>query len=191
MTSTTHVGASELILCRPEFPRSAGSTFLTTSKSFLIRLPAVAEYSGDSSVGSRKQLMFEMRLWSRNYPINCDSGVEFLGTEGMMTLSKRGKLIVRDVKNKVITEKKVPKRSGFLHFDNFIDAIKNGSKVNAPLEEAHRTVGLVHLFNISQQLGRTVDFDPTEEEVRHDLEANSLLGRTYREGGHWSVPKLV
>lgn len=168
-----------------------GKYFFNDQQEFPDTATCVAEYPGDNSVGSRKQLMFEMRLWSRNYPINCDSGVEFLGTEGMMTLSKRGKLFVRDLKNKVITEKKVPKRSGFLHFDNFIDAIKNGTQVNAPLEEAHRTVGLVHLFNISQQLGRTVDFDPTKEEVRHDPEANSLLGRTYREGGHWSVPKSV
>ena len=33
--------------------------------------------AGEGKVGDRRQLIFEMRLWSKNYPFNCDSGVEF------------------------------------------------------------------------------------------------------------------
>ena len=41
-----------------------------------------------------------MRLWSTNYPYNCDSGVEFYGTQGQMFLSKRGKIEVLGERNK-------------------------------------------------------------------------------------------
>ena len=40
-------------------------------------------------------LIFEMRLWSTNYPHNTDSGAEFYGTKGQMYLSRRGKIEVR------------------------------------------------------------------------------------------------
>ncbi len=52
------------------------------------------EWPGEGEVGDRQQLIFEMRLWSNNYPFNCDSGVEFYGSKGRMLLSKRGKLEV-------------------------------------------------------------------------------------------------
>jgi predicted dehydrogenase len=54
------------------------------------------EYPGDGGVGQRRQLIFEMRLWSGNYPHNCDSGAEFYGTKGQLFVSKRGKVELLD-----------------------------------------------------------------------------------------------
>jgi len=49
-----------------------------------------------------------MRLWSNNYPFNCDSGVEFYGANGRMLLSKRGKLEIYSQGNERI-ENTMPK----------------------------------------------------------------------------------
>src|SRR6185437_10815319 len=60
------------------------------------------EYTGDGKPGSRRMLIYEQRLWSTNYPYNCDSGAEFYGTKGMMFLSRRGKIQVFDDKENVV-----------------------------------------------------------------------------------------
>jgi hypothetical protein len=31
--------------------------------------------------------------------------------------------------------------------------------------------------------------DTKAEQIAEDDEANQLLGRTYRQGGHWAIPK--
>ena len=62
------------------------------------------EWPGDGAVGNRRQLIFEMRLWSTNYPYNCDSGAEFYGTEGRLFVSKRGKLEVYGPRNQRIED---------------------------------------------------------------------------------------
>jgi len=168
-----------------------GKYYFDDQQEFPDTATCIAEYPGSATNDQSKQILFEMRLWSRNYPINCDSGVEFQGTEGQMLLSKRGKMIVRDQKNKVISERKAEKQPGFPHFENFLDAIRNNAPVNASLTEAHRSVTLIHLSNISQQLGRTMELDPKSESILDDQEANGLLARAYRKGGHWAIPKTA
>ena len=149
------------------------------------------EYPGDGSVGQRRQLIFEMRLWSGDYPHNCDSGVEFHGTDGMLFVSKRGKLELLDGRNKrrEITARAEPLVTGS-HQADFIDSIRTGRRPRADIEEGVRSVALVHLGNIALRLGRSLQFDPAAERVIDDEEATSLLGRTYRPG-HWAIPKAV
>ncbi len=80
---------------------------------------------------------------------------------------------------------------GWGHFDNFTNAIRNQGKLNADIEEGHRTVALVHLANIAIRLGRSLDFDPAGEQIVGDAEASQLLTRPYRDGGHWAIPQGV
>ncbi|MFV2070775.1 MAG: Gfo/Idh/MocA family protein, partial [Pirellulales bacterium] len=42
------------------------------------------EYDSDGAVGEKRMLIYEERLWSTDYPHNCDSGVEYYGTQGQM-----------------------------------------------------------------------------------------------------------
>ena len=81
-----------------------GKYFFDDDQQFPDTATCVFEYPATGEAGHRRQLMFEMRLWSKNYPYNCDSGVEFFGTKGRMLLSKRGKLIVVDDDNKTIRD---------------------------------------------------------------------------------------
>lgn len=151
---------------------------------------ATCTFEFDGS-GPPKQLIFEMRLWSRNYPHNCDSGVEFYGTNGQLFLSKRGKLEVRGPDNNVVLHRRAGEDNKDAHISNFIDAIRGNAPVNAPLLEAHRSVGLIHLANAALRCGRSLDFDPVTESIAEDTGPNSLLTRAYRDGGHWAVPEGV
>jgi predicted dehydrogenase len=151
----------------------------------------IFEYPATDAFAHRRQLVFEMRLWSKTYPMNCDAGVEFWGTQGKMFFSKRGKLIVTDDKNEVVHEEQPNPQTGWEHVDDFVAAIRSGGKPSADILEAHRTVGLVHLANAAIRVGRSLDFDPVKEQINGDAEASELLSRVYRKGGHWSLPKTV
>jgi len=168
-----------------------GKYFHDDDQEFPDTATCALEYPGDGKVGSRRQLIFEMRLWSTNYPYNCDSGAEYLGTKGKMFVSKRGKLEILGERNKKIEAKpkEPPKLLG--HLEDFFDAIRTGRRPNADIEEAHRSVAVVHLANIAVRLGRSLEFDPQKEQVVGDDEANELLSRKYRKEGHWAVPKGV
>ena len=66
-----------------------------------------------------------------------------------------------------------------------------GGSPNADIEIGHVSTVLVHLGNLAVRLGRSLEFDPEKEQIIGDDEANALLSRKYREGGHWAVPKGV
>ncbi|CAK9037459.1 2-(hydroxymethyl)glutarate dehydrogenase [Durusdinium trenchii] len=168
---------------------TGGKYFYDDDQQFPDTATCVFEYPGAEGAKT-KQLILEMRLWSTNYPMNCDSGVEFYGTEGQMFLSKRGKLQILGPRNAKIEAEKVPRETGFAHFDNFIEAIRGNAKLAAPLVEAHRSIAPVHLANIALKTGRSIEFDPQAEQILGDEEAAGLLGRKYRKGGHWAIPNV-
>jgi hypothetical protein len=68
------------------------------------------------------------------------------------------------------------------HYANFIDCVRSrrAQDIHSPIEEAHISTTLVHLANASYRLGRTLRFDPAQEQVIGDDEANRLLRGTYR-----------
>jgi predicted dehydrogenase len=167
-----------------------GKYYFDDDQEFPDTATCIYEYPADGATGNRRQLMFEMRLWSKNYPYNCDSGVEFYGTKGKMFLSKRGKLQVFDDDNKTIRREQADDQLGWGHFDNFVAAIRDGGRLNADIEEGHRTVALVHLANTAIRVGRSLDFDPQAEQIVDDAEASQLMSRIYRDG-HWAVPAGV
>ncbi|MFC1759376.1 gfo/Idh/MocA family oxidoreductase, partial [Planctomycetota bacterium] len=133
-------------------------------------------------------------LWSRNYPYNADSGAEFYGTKGKMMLSKRGKLEVYDDNNKRLPAPK-PKEPASLvvddHYRDFVDAIRTNRRPNADIEIGFQSAALCNLGNLATRLGRTIELAPQTLKVKNDVEANELLGREYRAGGHWAIPQGV
>jgi len=80
---------------------------------------------------------------------------------------------------------KVHSGTELAHFANFIDCVvsRKRENLNAPIEEAHKSMALMHLANASYRLGRTLNFNPDTQEVIGDSEANNLLrdgNRGYR-----------
>jgi predicted dehydrogenase len=151
-------------------------------------ITAAFEYSGDGSTGARKQLTFEMRLWTRNAPFGIDNGNEFLGTNGRMLLTKRGKVEVFNEKGGPIKIDLPHAENVALppHHQNFISAIRGEASLNADALTAHFSSCLPHFANAACRVGRSFRFDPKQEAVIGDEELNRLLGRTYR--NHWATP---
>ncbi len=148
------------------------------------------EYSGGGKPGSKRMLIYEQRLWTTNYPYNCDSGAEFYGTKGQMFLSRRGKIQVFGERNAPIaTDIKPMGQNDVLHVQNFCDAIRGAAKLNADALTGHLSTALCHLGNIATRCGRSLKFDPATEQIQGDAEANALVRREYRE--HWGTPKGV
>src|SRR5262249_38441448 len=134
------------------------------------------EYPGDGKPGSKRMLIFEMRLWSTNYPHNTDSGAEFYGTKGQMYLSRRGKLEVRGDRNAPVEASvELKQQDDAAHVANFCDSIRSGKKPNADATIGHLTSSLCHLGNLATRLGRSLTFDPQTEQFVDDKEANSLV----------------
>ncbi len=148
------------------------------------------EYSGDGKVGTQRMLIYEQRLWTTNFPHNCDSGAEFYGTKGQMFLSRRGKIEVLGDRNAPINlDVKPEAQNDTAHAANLCDAVRNGTSLNADALTGHLSTSLCHLGNIATRLGRSLRFNPQDEQIIGDEEANSLVHRQYRD--HWGTPKAV
>ncbi len=74
-----------------------------------------------------------------------------------------------------------------LHIDNFAKAIRQGEKLNSPIEEGQKSVLALHLANISQYVGRSLNIDPRSGRIIGDSEAMSMWSRRYEPG--WE-PKI-
>jgi len=66
------------------------------------------------------------------------------------------------------------------HLENWLDAIRHGAKLNAPIEVGHRTVTICHLANIARELNRPLQWDPMHERFVNDDSANETLDRPRR-----------
>jgi len=77
------------------------------------------------------------------------------------------------------------------HYANFIDCVRSrrAQDIHSPIEEAHISTTLVHLANASYRLGRTLRFDPAQEQVIGDEEANRLLRGSFR--APYIVPEKI
>lgn len=140
-----------------------------------------------------RTLTYEQRLWSNNYPYNVDAGAEFYGSKGKMFISKRGKLDVFDDKKARVSVtldgSLEPQKTD--HMQNWIDSAKSGEMPNAPLEVAAVTTTAIQLGNIATTLHRSLAFDAKSGQILDDREANEMLSRNYRSGGHWSTRLLT
>jgi predicted dehydrogenase len=169
---------------------SGGKFFLDDDSEFPDTQQVTFEYPGDGKPGGRRLLIYEQRLWSSNYPHNCDSGAEFYGTKGQMFLSRRGKLQVLGEDNKPIElSVELNAQDDAAHVRNFCDAIRTGAKLNADALAGHLSTSLCHLGNIATRLGRSLRFDPEKEQITGDSAANALVRREYRD--HWGTPRGV
>ncbi len=168
-----------------------GKYYFDDDQEFPDTATCAFEWPGDGAVGARRQLILEMRIWDTCHPYNCDSGTEFHGTSGRMVLSKRGKLEVYDDRNRRIDDAQPKERpeTAATHQADLLDAIRQGRKPSADVTIGHDTVALVHLANVAVRLGRSLSLDAATETIPNDPEATALLGREYRDGGHWAVPK--
>lgn len=139
-----------------------------------------------------KVLIYEDRGWSPYHPYGVDSGNAFYGTEGWMLFSRRGFFQV------YLGEKEEPGPSlgkrGRVgqpapdHLDNFLNGVRTRQATRADAEVAHLSCALVHLGEIGYRLGRVLNFDPVQEKILNDPQADAFLGKEYR--ASWEPPAL-
>ena len=68
------------------------------------------------------------------------------------------------------------------HVHNFAMAIRQGEKLNSPINEGQKSVVALHLGNISQYVGRSLNIDPRNGRIIGDSEAMSMWSRQYEPG---------
>ncbi len=66
------------------------------------------------------------------------------------------------------------------HARNFIDCVISRQETAAPIEQAHRSISIAHLGNISLRVGRDLRWDPSKEQIVGDEAASQMLSRPMR-----------
>ena len=168
---------------------AGGKFFFDDDQEFPDTVTAAFDYPGAGRVGDRRQLVFEMRIWSANHPYDVDGGVEFLGTGGKMMFSRRGRFQLWDEENKPLDRRPgvTPRMDMTSNFLTWVQAIRGQAAPTAGAGTAHLSTSLCHLANIAVRVGRSFHFDPQTERISGDTEADALLARSYRKG-HWAIP---
>ncbi|MGB5369627.1 MAG: Gfo/Idh/MocA family oxidoreductase [Flavobacteriaceae bacterium] len=109
-------------------------------------------------------------------------GVRFLGSEGTMDIS-RSYLETTPESILTATLKDSDTRlynSNDNHYQDWLDAIKNGTDPICDVETGHRSATICNIANIAYQLGRDLEWDPKEEHFKGDAQANALRKRENR-----------
>jgi hypothetical protein len=158
-------------------------------------------------------MLFEASLWSPymhrivhlkdktkfpDWPFSATK-VEICGSKGFMCFGRHGggwQVFEGDSKVResraVVSEPAGHKFGSIidLHFDDFISCIRTRKKPKADVEEAHLSMLLCHLANISYRVGnRKLKFNGATESFVSDNEASKYLKANYRKP--WIVPDKV
>lgn len=119
-------------------------------------------------------------------------GTAVYGTGGTLVVDRDG-YVVYDLKGKETTRNVEPKGGDGLeltgddaatsiHMQNFLDAIRTGAALRAPIVDGAKTVLLCHLGNIAQATGRALRTDPATGHIVGDADAAKQWRRTYEPG---------
>ncbi|NBC83275.1 MAG: Gfo/Idh/MocA family oxidoreductase [Bacteroidetes bacterium] len=124
-------------------------------------------------------------------------GVSIHGTKGTVVMD-RNIYKLYDMDNNLVKERKAEGQSAtinisgsgpldVLHFNNLIDGIREGAKLNSPIDEGVISNLYCHLGNISQEVGRTLYIDNTTGRIRNDGQAMQMWSREYEPGWELKV----
>ncbi len=158
-------------------------------------------------------MLFEASLWSPymhrivhlpdkskfpDWPFSATK-IEICGSKGFMCLGRHGggwQVFEGDpsvrASRAVVSEPAVLKFGSIIdaHFDDFVNCIRTRNRPKADVEQAHISMVLCHLANISYRVGnRKLKFDGETETFLNDTEADRYLKATYRKP--WVVPEKV
>ncbi|KAA3661928.1 MAG: gfo/Idh/MocA family oxidoreductase [Calditrichaeota bacterium] len=134
---------------------------------------------------------------------NRGRGSIIYGTKGSVLID-RSSYIVFDVDGKIIEEydeKKLAKENGQTattdlvgidkltidHFKNFTNGIREGEKLNSPIDEGHISVAILQLSNVAWKLGRQLYLNPENGHIQKDSEAEKMWSREYEPGWELKV----
>ena len=125
-------------------------------------------------------------------------GATIHGTEGTLLIDRNGYEIYNNDREKIFEFVKPEKdattglRGGGpmtdAHFQNFINAITNGEKLNSPITEGNISVTMLQLSNIAWRTGRVLKLNPANGQIINaKLAMDTLWGREYEPGWELTV----
>lgn len=125
-------------------------------------------------------------MWGRS------RGSVIHGTEGTMVIDRSGYQVYsldnEEIKSVTREEEIDPLDTiggGGLtdaHIHNFAMAIREGEQLNSPISQGQVSVKTLHLGNVSQKIGRSLNINTSDGRVIGDSEAMSMWGREYESG---------
>lgn len=117
-----------------------------------------------------------------------DNGIVFEGTEGRIFVN-RGRLTgkpVEDLKTSPLPagalEAVYKNRPLVNHFRNFFEAVAARKEPISDVFSHHRALSTCHLAGIAARLNRKITWDPAQQIIVGDAQAQSLVSRDYRKG---------
>jgi predicted dehydrogenase len=123
---------------------------------------------------------------------NRDRGAVIMGTTGTVIVDRDGYEIydLGGKKTSEVTTGKMTSSSDLrgadsmtdAHFRNFIAAICNGEKLNAPISVGNVSVTTLQLSNIAWEVNRELQIDNKDGKIQNDPQAMKMWGREYEKG---------
>ncbi len=127
-----------------------------------------------------RTIVWEGISWSRGANAGTQVGVELRGEAGTLYVDDDG-YVIHDMKGKIV-EKESAGRGDTEHIQNFLEAVRKGTKPNMDIEEGHKSTMLCHLGNISYRTGQSIKVDPKTGHVIDNSAAEAFWAREYRDG---------
>ena len=107
--------------------------------------------------------------------------VSFYGEKGVLALTGGGSYKIFDPNGKEISAV-TGKLADLPHFENFTNAIRQGTPLNAEIEEGQKATLLCHLGNIAWRTGAVLSPNPRSGQLAAPADAAKLWSREYRPG---------
>ena len=123
---------------------------------------------------------------------NRDRGAAIMGTTGTVVVDRDGYEIY-DLNGKKTSEFNTGKMTSSsdlrgadtmtdAHFKNFIEAIRSGEKLKAPIAVGNVSVTMLQLSNIAWEVNRELLLDTQDGKIQSDPQAMKMWGREYEKG---------
>ena len=150
-----------------------------------VEIEGVGEYPADGLWDTALNYRFSAKYASGVRLIvsnDFELGARFEGDEGWVFVT-RGRI---DAEPKSLLRSKIGPNEIDLypsgdHRQNFLDCVRSRRETAAPIEHAHRTITIAHLANIAMRLGRRIRWEPAQERIVNDPEAERMTVRAMRE----------
>lgn len=153
------------------------------------------EYEGGKTITWEGRSCNGMPLYGRGRGaiIHGTNGSILLDRGGYQLLDLQGNEISYHKEDDPGTSTSTQDTSGFdgltvRHFQNFLNAIREGEKLNAPINDGSISTHLCHLGNIALDQEVSLDIDSQSGRILNDIEATIMLKREYEKG--WE-PKVI
>ncbi len=120
----------------------------------------------------------------RGSTIHGTNGTALIDRDGYIIYDHQGKEIKRNKKSEATDQLNTVGAGGLtdFHIDNFINGVREGTALNTPIDEGHKSTLLCHLGNIAQYTGKALECDPSNGHIKNEKIMSKMWGRKYEPG---------